>query len=150
MKIGDICKRGVVSISNDADVTTAAQLMRERHVGFLVVYKLGDDIRHPIGVLTDRDIVLEVIAPKVEPSSVTVEDAMSRQPMVASENDELADVLQAMRIGGIRRVPVVDGRGALMGIFAIDDALSFVSNLLCDISESVKNGQRQEWHARRA
>ena len=71
MKVGDVCRRGVVSISSDMDVAAAAALMRERHVGFLVVYRRDDDIRHPIGVVTDRDIVLEVIAAKIEPSSVT-------------------------------------------------------------------------------
>lgn len=150
MKVGDVCRRGVVSIASDMDVASAAALMRERHVGFLVVYRRDDDIRHPIGVVTDRDIVLEVIAAKVEPGSVTVEDVMSRQPMIASESDQLAEVLQAMRIAGIRRIPVVDSRGALVGIFAMDDALEIITSLMCDISGSIKNEQRQEWRARQA
>lgn len=148
MKVGDLCRRNVVSIPSDADVRAAAQLMREQHVGFLVVCKPHDDTRHPVGVITDRDVVLEVIAAKVEPSSVTVEDVMSRQPLIADEADDLSEVLQAMRIAGIRRVPVVDTRGALVGVFAMDDALDIVTSLLCDMTGSVKNEQRQEWHGR--
>ena len=148
MKIGDICRRPVISIDNAMDLPAAAQLMREHHVGFLVVYKTGDELRRPIGVLTDRDMVIEVMAKKVDPAALTVEDVMSRQPLVATDNEELADVLQAMRIAGIRRVPVVDVRGALSGVFAIDDAFDLITGFMCDITGSVKSEQRQERRSR--
>jgi CBS domain-containing protein len=94
MKVGDICQRGVVCIDNTVDLAAAAQLMRERHVGFLIIYRSGDELRRPIGVLTDRDIVIEVIAKKVAADSLTVEDVMTRQPVIANEHEELAEVLQ--------------------------------------------------------
>ena len=150
MRIGEICKRNVISIGARVDVVEAAKLMRDKHVGFLVVIRESDEIRRPVGVLTDRDIVLEVIAGDVSPRSVTVEDVMSRQPLVAREDDDLSEVLQAMRVGGIRRVPVVDMRGSLSGIAAIDDAVDFITGLLCDVSGSIKNEQRQEWRTRPA
>jgi CBS domain-containing protein len=150
MKVGEHCKRQVVSVSSAADVTAAARLMREAHVGFLVVHGQGDELRKPVGVLTDRDIVLQIIAKDVEPKSVTVADIMTRQPLVASEADDLTDLLQAMRLAGIRRVPVVDARGALTGIMALDDAIDLVTGLLCEISGSIKSEQRQEWRARQA
>lgn len=148
MRVGEICKRTVVSISNRLDVVEAAKLMREQHVGFLVVVKEADEARRPIGVLTDRDIVLQVTARDIGPRVVTVEDVMTRQPLIASEVDDLSEVLQAMRLAGIRRVPVVDVRGSLMGIFAIDDAIDHITGLLCDITGSIQNEQRQEWRAR--
>jgi predicted transcriptional regulator len=144
MKVSDICKRGVIAVDNTKDITAAAELMRQHHVGFLIVYRLGDQMRRPIGVLTDRDIVIEVVAKKVDPASVTVEDLMTRQPLVANEYEELGDVLQAMRNAGIRRVPVVDTRGALTGVVAIDDAFDVITTFMCDITGSVKNEQRQE------
>ncbi len=67
---------------------------------------------------------------------------------MATETDELADALQAMRMAGIRRVPVVDARGILVGILALDDALDVITNLLCDITGSIKSEQRREWRAR--
>ena len=148
MKIGQICRRGVISVAGNADIAAAAQLMREQHVGVLVVYNLGEEIRRPVGVLTDRDIVLEVVAAKVDATAVKVEDIMTRQPLIATETDELADALQAMRMAGVRRVPVVDVRGALVGILALDDALDVITSLLCDITGSIKSEQRQEWSAR--
>jgi CBS domain-containing protein len=122
--------------------------MREAHVGFLVVHSPDDALRRPVGVLTDRDIVLQIIARDVEPKSVTVGDVMTRQPLVANEADDLTDLLQAMRLAGIRRVPVVDERGALTGIMALDDAIALVTGLLCEISGSIRSEQRQEWRAR--
>lgn len=148
MKVGDICRRAVISIDNSMDVTAAAQLMRDQHVGFLVVYQAGDELRRPVGVLTDRDIVIEVIAKKVDPGALTVDDVMTRQPLLANETDELADLLQAMRNAGIRRVPVVDVRGALTGVIAIDDAFDVITGFMCDITGSVKNEQRQERRTR--
>lgn len=148
MKVGEICRRGVIAVADDADINTAAETMRTHHVGFLIVHRAGDELRRPIGVLTDRDIVVEVIAKKVDPAAVTVADVMSRQPMVADETEQLGDVLQAMRIAGIRRVPVVDARGALAGVVSIDDAFDVITGFMCDITGSVKNEQRQERRAR--
>lgn len=148
MRIGEICKRAVVSINDKCDVAAAAKLMRDSHVGFLVVFREGDELRRPVGVLTDRDIVLQVTAPEVDGTVVTVGDVMTRKPLIATEVDELSDVLQAMRLAGIRRVPVVDVRCSLSGVFAIDDALDLITGLMCDITGTIKNEQRQEWRAR--
>lgn len=148
MKVSDICKRAVVSIDNTMDINAAAELMRQHHVGFLIVHKSGDELRRPIGVLTDRDIVIEVIAKKVDPASLTVDDLMTRKPLVADETEELGDVLQAMRMAGIRRVPVVDARGALTGVVAIDDAFDVITGFMCDITGSVKSEQRHERRSR--
>src|SRR5918994_3777356 len=148
MKIGEYCKRAVVAIASRADPAEAAKLMREEHVGFLIVYRDGDSLQKPIGVVTDRDLVLGVMARDVDPHAVTVDDVMTRQPLVANETDELSDMLQGMRLAGIRRVPVVDDRGALVGVMAIDDALDLITGLMCDIAGSIKSEQRQEWRAR--
>lgn len=148
MKVGDIGRRPVIAIDQAVDITAAARLMRDHHVGFLIVHKSGDELRRPIGVLTDRDIVIEVIAKEVDPATLTVEDLMTRQPSVANDDEEVADVLQAMRTAGIRRVPVVDVRGALVGVLAIDDALDLITRFMCEITGSVKSEQRHERRAR--
>ncbi|HEY6641136.1 CBS domain-containing protein [Povalibacter sp.] len=148
MQIEQYCRRGVVAISGKEDVAAAARLMREKHVGFLVVFNEGDTLRKPVGVLTDRDIVLQVTARDVDPHSVTIGDAMTHQPLIANENDELGDLVQAMRQSGLRRVPVVDSRGALTGIMALDDVIDLLANLLGEVAGSIKSGQRQEWRAK--
>jgi len=72
MKVGDYCKRAVVAIASSAEAAAAAKLMREEHVGFLIVYREGDALQKPVGVLTDRDLVLGVMARDVDPHAVTV------------------------------------------------------------------------------
>lgn len=148
MKVGDYCKRAVVAIASNADAAQAAKMMRQHHVGFLIVHREGDELKKPVGVLTDRDLVVGVMARDVDPHAVTVDDVMSREPLTANDGDELSDMLQAMRLAGFRRVPVLDFRGALMGIMAIDDAIAVVTELMCDIAGSIKSEQRQEWRAR--
>jgi predicted transcriptional regulator len=148
MKVGEVCRRGAISIANTEGITDAARLMREHHVGFLIVYQLGDELRRPIGVLTDRDIVVEILAKKIDPDAFKVDDLMTRQPLLANETEDLSDVLQAMRLAGVRRVPVVDVRGALAGVIAIDDAFDIVTSFMCDITGSIKHQQRVERRAR--
>ena len=144
MKVGEYCNKCVVAIASSADAADAAKLMRTHHVGFLVVHREGDVLRKPVGVLTDRDLVLGVMARDVDPYAVTVEDVMSRQPLTANESDGLNDLLQGLRLAGFRRAPVVDARGALIGIMTIDDAIEVITGLMCDVAGSIKSEQRQE------
>lgn len=123
-------------------------MMREHHVGFLIVHQLGDDLRRPIGVLTDRDLVIEVMAKRVDPEALKVDDLMTRQPLLAKEGEDLGEVLQAMRLAGVRRVPVVDARGALAGVIAIDDAFDIITTFMSDITGLIKHEQRVERRAR--
>jgi predicted transcriptional regulator len=148
MKVGDCCKRAVIAIDSKADAAKAAKRMREEHVGFLVVYRDGDELQKPIGVLTDRDLVLAVVARDIDPHAVTTADVMTCSPLLANETDELGDMLQGMRVAGVRRVPVVDARGALTGIFALDDAIDLLAGFVCDVAGSIKSEQRREWRAR--
>ena len=149
MTVGECCKHLAVSIGGKADIVEAACLMREAHVGFLVVFEQGADLKRPIGVLTDRDVVLEVMAREVSPRSVTVEDVMTREPLIARVGDQLTDLFQSMRLAGVRRVPVVDNRGALSGVIAVDDAIDVATQLLCDLTGSIKGELAQEGRARR-
>ncbi len=148
MKVGQYCTRAVKCISATQDVLDAARRMRDEHVGFLVVHEDGDPFRRPIGVLTDRDIVLQIIARQVDPASVAVQDVMSREPLVANETDDLNELMEAMRLVGVRRAPVVDQRGALTGVIAADDVVDVIAGLMCDLAGSIKSEQRQEWRAR--
>lgn len=147
MNVSEHCCRGVMSIADTADIVTAARLMRDQHVGLLAVYRHGDDAHRLTGVLTDRDIVMQVTAADRNPHTVKVQEVMTRQPILAYEHDELRDVLQVMRLAGIRRVPVVDTNGAAVGIIALDDAIELITGLLCDISGSIRSERHHEWRA---
>lgn len=144
MRVGDFCKHGVVTVATTADVVEIAQVMRDEHVGFLVVVNDGDPDRRPQGVITDRDLALQVCARDVDPHSVTAADIMSRDPLTAREQDDLNEVVQAMRIAGFRRVPVLKASGSLVGVIAVDDAIEVIAGLLCDVCGSIRAEQRQE------
>jgi len=123
MNAYELCQRHVVTVRRHEELATAAWIMRERNVGCLVVVEpagtIGGEI--PIGMLTDRDIVTNAIARDTDPRSLVVDDVMTRHPVTVWANASLDDALQRMRGGGVRRVPVIDDRGRLAGILALDD-----------------------------
>lgn len=132
MSVGEICNREVVIVEQGADAREAARLMREFHVGDLVVVENGEE-NVPLGIVTDRDLVIEVLAREVDPSAVTVLDLVSAELVTAREEEELLDSLERMRSKGIRRLPVVNARGGLEGILTMDDVLELLSEELSDV-----------------
>lgn len=144
MRVAKCCKREVVVASPRDDLAHAAQIMRDKHVGFLVVVETKGDRHVPIGVVTDRDIVLQVIAREVAPRSVVVGGVMTRGLVLAKESDDAEDVVKRMESAGIRRMPVVNERGCLTGVIAIDDAIGMLSKMLVGITGAVRREQRLE------
>jgi CBS domain-containing protein len=122
MKAYELCQRNVVTVRAAEDLATAAWVMRERNVGCLVVVEpFGTQGGwRPLGLLSDRDIVTLVIARDCDPRSVVVSDVMSR-PVSVGPDTSIEDALQRMRLVGSRRVCVIDERGRLAGILALDD-----------------------------
>ena len=143
MSLADLCTRSPVTIAADASLVEAAQEMRARHVGFLVVTADGGDGR-PLGVLTDRDIVVEVVSEGVDPTSVTVADAMTREPLLVAFDTSPEQVLAQMRAFGVRRAPVVDGLGQLVGVVALDDLLDWLAGAIGSAAAVVRHEQRVE------
>jgi len=148
MLIGEICNRDVIVMTRQESIVDAARLMREQHVGSIVVADKPDGERVPLGMLTDRDVAIEIVARGVEPNSVTVGDAMSQELLAVAESDGLLDGLRRMRERGIRRAPVVNEHGGLVGIITLDDILEIVAEQLFDIVNLMNRGQRRERHAR--
>lgn len=146
MNIGDICKRKVITIGEHDELTRAAELMREHHIGYLVVVKpnIGDGTSAPVGVVTDRDIVVAVIARGTDPRSLRVGDVMARQPVVAEQDKPVSVALKDMRRIGVRRLPVVDHEGALVGILSVDDVLDALAGELWDVASSIRQEMRME------
>ena len=144
MTIGTICNRDTVFTTRSSSIVDAAQLMREHHVGDLVVVDEQAGRRVPVGIVTDRDLVVEILARQVEPGSVTVGDVMSGELVTARESDGLFDTLQRMRAKGVRRVPVVDAGGALAGIVAVDDFLDLLAEEITALARLVSREQARE------
>jgi len=144
MTIGKVCNREVVFIHAQASVPEAARLMREYHVGDLVVIKEKTGKRVPVGIVTDRDIVLEVIAEGVSMDDVNVGDIMSDKLVTAREGDGLLETIKLMRAKGIRRLPVVNDDNELVGILSVDDLINLLSEQIVDLARLIAREQDRE------
>jgi CBS domain-containing protein len=125
-------------------VRDAVMLMREKHVGDVVVTETRDGKPVPVGILTDRDILIEVIAKDIAPDSLEVSDVMSSDLLTVGEGESENDAIARMRARGVRRAPVVDGAGFLVGIVSIDDLLEVVAEELSNIASLIGKEQQRE------
>lgn len=146
MHIGEICTNDIICCTRDETVQGAAMLMRRHHVGDLIVVEADGSGNVPLGILTDRDIVLAVIAPGLDPASLLAGDIMSEDLLTAAESDDVYETIEHMRQRGIRRVPVVDPKGMLKGIVSADDLFEFLAE---EMSELSRIGTWQQSHERR-
>lgn len=144
MSVGEYCNRETVIVDKGDSVVEAARLMRQFHVGDLVVVERSGSAVRPIGILTDRDIVVELVAQGVDPQSVTIGDAMSFELHTAWEGDDLDETLRYMRDSGVRRIPVIDRDEQLVGILTVDDLLEAMAEQLTDVARLISREQRQE------
>lgn len=133
MSVGEVCNREVVVVEQGADAGEASRLMREFHVGDLVVVERRGEMNVPLGIVTDRDLVIEVLAQDVDPASVSVKDLMVLPLETANEEDAILDTLQHMREKGLRRLPVVNASGGLVGILTVDDVIDLLAEELTDV-----------------
>jgi CBS domain-containing protein len=149
MHIGEIATVETVFCKRDESVQGAALLMRKHHVGDLVVVdKVDGNERVPVGIVTDRDIVVSVIALGLDPASLQVGDIMSDDLLTTSELDDVYATIERMRFRGIRRVPVVNAAGGLTGIVSADDLLEFLAEEMGDLSRISSHQQAHEKRAR--
>jgi len=145
---GDLCTRQVVVAPPSLSVDEAARLMRERHVGCIVVVEQGDGGRLPIGILTDRDIVMAVVAKDADAKTLRAGDVMTATVASVRESDTLYGVLSTMRSRGVRRVPVTGPHGTLAGILTLDDVLNALAGQLQALGSVVGRERRQEFIVR--
>lgn len=141
---GDICKRKVTVGYKQTSLVAAAQLMREDHVGSLVVVDDENGSRQVRGLVTDRDIVMSVVATGLDPEPLRLEDIMSEPVVTANEADSLLDLMRSMRENGVRRVPVVSFQDELMGIVTMDDVLKILAQEMNTLVGSIDVGIKQE------
>jgi CBS domain-containing protein len=148
MNVSDFSNPFVATVSRATPLNDAARLMREQHVGSLVVVDETGKGRVPVGILTDRDIVVAVVAREVEPRALTAGDVMSNDLATVRPTDSAIDALELMRRRGVRRVPVVAENGTLAGIVTIDDLLAAVAEQLADVVRAISAEQARETRAR--
>ena len=148
MLVGEYCNREVVVVGAEDSVLEAARVMREYHVGDVVIVEEKYGKQSPIGIMTDRDIVLEIVAEGADPETIRVGDAMSFDLVKVNHDDDLMHAIETMRDKGVRRVPVVDANDVLVGILSVDDLLDLFSEIMIDIAHLVDRQRRRESQTR--
>ena len=144
MTAGAYCNRDVVVADKASSLLDIARLMRDFHVGDIVIVEKQGDENMPIGIVTDRDLGVEVIAQDVKADSLTVGDIMSAQLVTVREDEQLLDTLESMRIKGIRRMPVVNARGGLEGILTAADVIELIAEAATKLTGVVKQAMARE------
>jgi CBS domain-containing protein len=144
MKVQEACTRPAVCCAAETTVAEAAHLMREQHVGALIVTKGAKQGDKPLGILTDRDIALSIVAPELDARTITAGDIAQRELVTAQEDDDLFAALKRMRSKGVRRLPVVDAHGKAVGLLALDDIVEVLVDEMNTIVKLVAREQSRE------
>ncbi len=137
--LGKICIKPVVTASAQMTVDQAARAMRSKNVGALVVVNAG----RPIGVLTDRDVAVEVVAKGLDPDMVRVGDVMHRKPVTILQDLGILDAVKTFARTGVRRLPVVTKNGVLVGVIAVDDVIMLLGNEMGHLAGALSAGLRR-------
>lgn len=149
MKARDLCTPVVAVTFRDAALADAARTMLERHVGALVVVDPHDVKRRPIGILTDRDIVRGQLRCSADLHCLSVGDVMTADPLVLTADIGVTEAIEALNAGAVRRAPLLDPSGALVGMVSLDDLLPAVAQELAALARLMGSQARHE-HAQRA
>lgn len=144
MAIGELCNREVVFVQRETTVLDAARLMRQHHVGDLVVVDDSAGKRLPVGIITDRDIILEIVCMELEASVLTAGDIMGLELVTLREGEGVFESIRHMRAKGVRRVPVVDSHGALVGILTLDDLLEILAEEMNELARLISTERKNE------
>lgn len=143
--VRDLAVRAVVKVDRETTVADCAKIMRNEHVGSVIV-ATGSE---PEGIVTDRDIVIEVVAMGLDPATLTAGDIMSTPLATVRESDDLFDALARMREHGVRRLAVVDEAGRLTGVLAVDNLLEVLAEQVDGVVRVLKSEQTKETQTRR-
>ena len=134
MHVGEICTRSVVTCAADLKVVELAQLMRDHHVTDVLVVEQREDRPMPLGIVTFRDMVVRVLANRVDPETCRARDVMSDCLETVLDGEFIYDAIWHMRAKRVRRLPVLDARGALIGVLTADDVAEFLAAELVEVA----------------
>jgi len=147
--VRDLAAHEVVTVTPSATLAECAQIMRTQHVGSIVVIDDQESRDQPLGIVTDRDIVVEAVALGLDPSTLTAGDVMTKPLATVADGDDILDALARMREFGVRRLPVVDEAGHLAGIVTVDNLLEALAEQLDAVVRVIKTEQSREAATRR-
>lgn len=127
-------KTKVICVDTMATVTDAAKLMRDNHVGDVVIVGMHNGKTIPVGMLTDRDITIETCAQDVPPEKIQVGDIMTKPVDAAHETDDIFQLIKKMKAHGVSRLPIVNKDGELVSIVNANQILKNLVKALNDLA----------------
>lgn len=148
MRTGEICIRDVICTESSTSIAETAGLMRRHHVGNVLIVEHTARGRLPVGIVTDRDLAIQILADNIDPNRLTAGDVMTRDPVTAPEDQSVFDTVQQMQHHGVRRLPVIDKQGCLAGIIAMDDLVELLAMQMGDLTKAFARERRREVSAR--
>lgn len=147
MRISDLCTRSVVTCRRDTSALELAQLMRDRHVGDVIVVNVDAGGSTPVGIVTDRDMIVRIMAKGVDPNLVRADDLIADGLVTAVGREGVYDGIWHMRSKGVRRLPVVDDHNHLLGVLTADDVTRFLAEELTELAHAVSHQRKLEQRA---
>lgn len=144
MRVGEFCVRGVIECTRKTSALELSQIMRQSHVGDVVVVDQPNGKKIAVGIVTDRDLAVEVMAKERDPALVTAGDLIGRKLITVGEGSDVYETAELMRYEGVRRVPVVDDQGGLAGIVTMDDLLKIIGEQLALLAQVIGRERFQE------
>ena len=141
LKVIDLAVHKVATTSADKSILDCARQMRLEHVGSLVV---TDEANHPIGMITDRDVAIEGVAREFDLTATKVGELMTAPVVTARENEGMVTALARMRENGIRRLPIVNDEGCLVGVVTNSNLIKELSELLDGLVRNISSSKTRE------
>jgi len=134
MRAIDMSPPILATIDESTPLIEAAKMMREKGVGDLLIARMSDRTARPVGLITDRDIVVHAIACDLKPDEVTVGDLCTRDPVTVDADADLAQITAAMSKHGVRRV-LVTRDSEIAGIVTLDDVIDAMAQIMNNLSD---------------
>jgi len=144
MNVGQICSQRAVTVSEAAPMSDVARLMRDEHVGAVIVTRGAFDHCSVVGIITDRDVMCVQLERTADLSQLKASDAMTVDPLVLSELGAIDSAIEHIRARGVRRAPVVTDKGHPVGMISTDDLLAYLSVTLAGMAGIVTRQVRSE------
>ncbi len=133
MSLQNFCRKPLVKVSPDTNITKACRLMAKNKVGCLVAEKDGE----LCGIITDRDIALRVAGARKDPQETLVKDVMTPDPIRISADKDLPQLMALMHAHHVRRMPIVNGFSTTLGIVTFDDLIAQVGNQMSEMGKTI-------------
>lgn len=144
MNIAALCQRQIITVDADASLADAARLMRAHHVGALVVTGSAPDGLQVVGIITDRDLVIDALARGLDTQGVAIGELASAQVASVFEGVPIDSAIQAMQQEGVRRLLVVDAERRLTGIVSLDDLMPALAASMAGLADVIRSGIDRE------